>query len=403
MNYCAGLDATHKICEGKPEGPPSRVCAPIAFRAQKDRLFAGRPQGKLDDATQRWSDQPSVPGRGLGIVVGQLDSDHHLDAFVSNDMTNNHLWMRKQGSEFRLQESGILRGLATDGRSQPQGSMGIAVGDFDRNQTTDLFVTNFAAEYNTLHTQSRSGEPSDNPTGKSSNKPSGSTPIDCSSGFWSDQTSRFDLAKSAIPLVGFGAQAVDMDNDTNLELFVSNGHIDPILQYAQPVHVFQKRSATEFSLLSSSDFDGYLAKNHVGRAVAALDFNRDGRIDLSVTHQTEPVALLENTTETVNHWIRFRLTGRAVSRDAVGTRIVVTAGNEKATVSKFSGGGYMCSNEPILHVGLGDHGTSVDVAVEWVDGTVQKFRSLSVDQEWLLVQDQLPFAHTGKANPKSGR
>jgi hypothetical protein len=371
VNYCAGLEATHKICEGKPEGPPSSVCAPIAFRAQEDRIFSGNWNGRLNDVTVQWSNPPSVPGRGLGIIAGQLDADRQLDVFVSNDMTNNHLWMSGKDDHVPFQEVGILRGLATDGRSQPQGSMGIAVGDFDHDQKSDLFVTNFAAEYNTLHTQSRSS--------------------DMSTGFWGDQTSRFDLSGFAIPLVGFGTQAIDMDNDNNLELFVSNGHIDPILQYAQPVHVFQKSSATKFSLLSGDEIGGYLAKNHVGRAVAAIDYNRDGRVDLSVTHQTEPVALLENETESENHWIRFQVVGRNVSRDAVGTRLVVNFGTEKSIVSRFSGDGYMCSNEPLLHVGLADHASTVDVTVDWVDGSEQTFKSLSVDREWLLVQGKMAF------------
>lgn len=369
VNYCAGMEASHKECQGKPEGPPSSVCAPIAFPAELDRVFFGTESGGFDDRTNESCQTPSVPGRGLGIVAGRIDADDQVDVFVTNDMTNNHFWVNGTGDTPRFRDAGVLRGLATDGRSQPQGSMGIAVGDFDHDQEVDLYVTNFAAENNTLNLQSRT------------------------SGIWNDETDAYQLSAPTIPLVGFGTQAIDLDNDSNLELFVSNGHIDPILDYAQPVFIFRFADATKFGLLESKGFDGYVGQEHVGRAVASLDYNRNGQLDLLVTHQTEPIALLENQTIPQNHWIQFYIVGKQVARDAVGAQVTVRMDGIELHTSKTSGSGYMASNQSVLHVGLRNQGEPVEVTVDWLNGSTQTYRALDVDQEWLLIQGEDAFSY----------
>lgn len=367
VNYCAGMEATTTPCASKPEGPPSSVCAPIVFQADLDRVYSVKPTGGLADVTTQWCDPPSVPGRGLGIVVGAIDPHVGLDVLVANDMTNNHLWLNENSTPTRFQEAGVMRGLAADGRSQPQGSMGIATGDFDHDGRTDIYVTSFEAEYNTFHRQSRT------------------------SGFWSDSTGPLGLAQSTIKMVGFGTQAVDMDNDGNQELFVSNGHIDPVLDYAQPAQIFQRTTANAFKLLDLSLFEGYLAGKHVGRAVSSIDINRDGWMDLAITHQTEPVAVLVNQTESSNHWIRFTLIGREDARDAIGTEVSVRVGERTLHASKFSGGGYMNSNQPCVHFGLADHRDPVQVHIRWPGGGEEDHEGLSVDREWVLVQGLEPF------------
>ncbi|MGB7324396.1 MAG: FG-GAP-like repeat-containing protein [Rubripirellula sp.] len=378
-NYCAGLDATHQVCAGKEGGPKSSVCAPIAFKAERDRVFVAGTDGHFSDVTNRWTRSPSVLGRGLGIVAGELDGQPGLDVFVTNDMTDNHLWVQDRDvpdhkTSPKLVETATLRGLAGDGRSQPQGSMGIATGDINRDGYTDLYVTSFAAEYNTLHLQ-------------------GTT-----AGFWNDQTSPMGLAEPTVSLVGFGTQAVDFDNDGNLELFVSNGHIDPLLQYAQPTQIFRRTAADKITCQPPSHYSGYMANNHVGRAVATTDFNRDGRQDLIVTHQTEPLAILENQTPTDHHWIDIRLAGRSCARDAIGTVIDVRAGDTTYTASHCSGSGYMASNEPVIHVGLGTYSGRVSITIRWPDGTHQTCDALATNQQWLVAETQEAFALSTDAN-----
>jgi len=306
-------------------------------------------------------------------AIADLDRDGLADILIVNDMSNNHFWSQNSQHPFGMSESAVVCGLATDDFAQPQGSMGIASGDLDRDGDLDLFVTNFESEYNTFYQYENSG-------------------------VWRDATRSQGLASEALPMVGFGTEAVDFDLDGNMELAVANGHIDVYedeqgkSKYYQPFQLFKREASGRFELVRDFPSNSYLGTRHVGRAVWTLDADRDGRLDLAVTHQTEPVALLMNRTKTSNHWLSIRVKGSRTSRDAIGTSITVSQGSDEWTGFLTSGDGYLCSNERVLHFGLGASDDEVAVTVKWPDGTIEQPDPLAVDQRWLIVQGQAPFS-----------
>jgi hypothetical protein len=207
------------------------------------------------------------------------------------------------------------------------------------------------------------------------------------------------LVTSSWPIVGFGCQAIDFSNDSHAELVVTNGHTDfPVdeeeIWYAQPFQMFRQTGWREFNLVQEEFGDEYFSKNHVGRALWVLDANRDGRQDFVVTHQTEPIALMMNRTETKHSWIRFELRGTHSATDAIGAKVKTRYGNRSTVSAVTAGDGYLCSNQRTVHVGLGDHRGTVDVTIEWPDGSTQSYQGLSTEAEWMCVQGQPPFLCT---------
>ena len=79
--------------------------------------------------------------------------------------------------------------------------MGVAVGDYDRNGTIDIFKTNFAGDTSTLYAND----------GK---------------GFCEDRTFAAGIGLNTRWL-GWGVGFVDLDNDGWLDLFLVNGHVYP--------------------------------------------------------------------------------------------------------------------------------------------------------------------------------
>ncbi|MGI9472828.1 MAG: FG-GAP-like repeat-containing protein [Rubripirellula sp.] len=375
-NYCAGLEPSTTTCPVK-DSDIARSCSPMMFKAQNDQFLGCLADGSYMDVTAVWRAKPGVVGRGLGIVVGQFDDDVGLDVFVANDMTNNHYWSRTPTAspKFALGESAMVRGLGADDRAIAQGSMGIASGDLDRDGDIDLYVTNFDKEYNTYHEQQGGG-------------------------VWRDETLRKGLLAPTTPLVGFGSEAVDLNNDGNLELVVANGHVDMFSRedersvYAQPLQVFRREASGRYESVGQQMLGEYMETPHVGRALWTLDVNRDGRTDIAVTHQTEPVALLVNQSENVGDWIGLQLVAREGSRDAIGAQVVVTSGDQSWTAQKIAGDGYLCSNDSRLHVGLGrlSDGGRVELQVTWPDGSSQDLGPLACNQDWMLVQGEEPFS-----------
>ena len=375
-NYCAGLEPTTTSCPVKGSDI-ARSCSPMMFKARDDQFLKCGDDGGFLDKTELWNAVPDVVGRGLGIVVGELDGSSGLDAFVANDMTNNHFWsVSPEPSTFSLVESAMVRGLGADDRAISQGSMGIASGDLDRDGDLDFYVTNFSKEYNTYHEQ-------------------------LSSGVWRDETLKMGLLAATTPVVGFGSEAVDLNNDGNLELIVANGHVDMFSRddeksvYAQRMQVFRRAASGGFASVGEQMSGAYMQSPHVARALWTLDIDRDGRTDFAVTHQTEPVALLMNQSVATGDWVTFELSARHGARDAIGTQLELSDGEQRWVVQKLAGHGYLCSNDARLLIGLGDlrGDKKISLRVSWPDGMVEEFDQLSCNSEWVLVQGQPPFQH----------
>ena len=203
-------------------------CHPLTFPADADHFFEGLGDGSFRNRTTQWVPNPST-GRGLGIVAGKLDGTQ-LGVFIANDMSRNAFYTPTPTENgLKLQEDASVRGVAVDGRTQAQASMGIASSDFDLDGDLDLYVTGFGREYNIYYEQ-------------------------VAPGIWRDETSKLDLAQPTLDVVGFGAEAIDLDNDGIDEIAVTNGHIgdfsDPeSLPYEQRFPTLSK--ATRWSLQNS--------------------------------------------------------------------------------------------------------------------------------------------------------
>lgn len=371
VNYCAGLEPITENCPMEAGGV-ARSCSPVKFPAEPDRFFENTGDGTFIDRTEAWGMKPSVAGRGLGITVGAFDSQPGIDVYIANDMSTNHYWSSGSQGGSLWTESAMPRGLSGDSRSLPQGSMGIATADLNQDGTIDFYVTNFNDEYNTLYEQTAPGT-------------------------WQDRTVLAGLVSPTLPMVGFGAAAVDLENDGQWELMVTNGHVDIFesdeksSDYAQPMQVFKRNRAGKYDSIGQLIASQYAKAAHVGRALWTTDMNRDGKIDVVVTHQTEPVALLVNESESQNHFLEVRLVGHESSRDAVGALVELSDGNRKRVVPQVAGDGYACTSERVIRFGLADRTQPCAVTVRWPDGTSNQYENLSVDHQYLLPQNDQAF------------
>ena len=371
-NYCDGMQPVTLRCgedrsagesTGLEDGSPRHhACSPTAFAAAADQWLMGDGRGGWVDVSSRWSMTPAVPGRGLGVVAGRM-TDQSMNVFVVNDMSENHWWsvpvgggQSGAGQGVEGLESAAAAGLATDRRGFVQGSMGIAVGDLDGNGQTDLFVTNFSDESNTLHRQ-RGGV-----------------------FVHGDETD--GIASISYRDVGFGTEAIDFDGDGRLELVIANGHVDDFSdvhadsRYAQRLSVIaagpDRRWRDALMHAESSDGSGYVDRDHIGRALWTIDADRDGRTDVVVTHQDEPAALLMNRTPrraaVPTGRLEVNLVGTTASRDAIGAVVKVRQGTRMWRQSKIAGGGYLCSNaSELVFEGL-DPDQVCTVEMDWPGG-----------------------------------
>lgn len=342
-------------------GCPRRPsCAPTTFEGAQDRLYLNNGDGTFRDATEE-SGVVRPNGKGLGVLAIDLDGTGRLDLFVANDTTANFLFVnRAEEGPLLFDERAIARGLAYDADGLTQSCMGIAVADVNGDETLDLFVTNFVDEANTLYVQEEFG-------------------------LFEDRTAGAGLRAKGFPMLGFGTQFLDADLDGDPDLVVANGHVNPFLDRgAMRPQCFENVGEGRFEEVTSAG--PYFDRRLLGRPLARLDWNRDGRDEFVVTHIDAPAVVLVNETPTDNHFLALELVGTRSERDAIGTRVRVRSGDRTWAMQLTAGDGYQSSNERRLLFGLGDRDTIDEVTIQWPSGGTDELRGLTVDTRYVVVE-----------------
>ena len=370
VNYLASID----VCRDR-RGEVF-ACHPSMFQAEQDLLFENQGNGRFLDVTAE-SGVKAPDGKGLGIVVADLDNDTWPDIYIANDSTPNFLFRnlgrRVSGeakSSLRFEECALASGAAVSRNGQARAGMGIACADFDGNGFLDLYVTNYYLEANALFLNQ----------GRMT---------------FVDSVRPASLVADTTPLLGFGTQALDADLDGHLDLFVANGHVDdyrrqdPNVMWKMPPKLYLGSGNLEFEDVSSSA-GAYFQGEYLGRGVMRLDWNRDGRPDLVVVHQNERAVMLENATATAFHRVVLALVGTSSNRDGLNTRFWVTTGPDRRMQEVTGGDGYLASNERRQVIGLGERATIDKLEILWPSGRQDLYSSLPANSHILIIEGREP-------------
>ena len=249
----------------------------------------------------------------------------------------------------------VTAGIAYNSEGRATASMGIASGDYDNDGTSDLFITNFSLEINSLFHND-------------------------SDGFYTMTTFEAGLADSSFSQLGFGTEFFDADNNGTLDLFVANGHvwenvskITPSLSYRQRCQFFENIGIGQFRKVSDTA-GPFFKRPVVARGVAIGDYDNDGAMDILVTSNGEAPVLLRNDSQKStprNNWVKIRLVGTKSNRDSIGAKVWVHT--EKTTQFREAtcGGSYASGSERTLHFGIGTQETIQSIKIKWQSGHIQ--------------------------------
>ncbi len=140
-------------------------------------------------------------------------------------------------------------------------------------------------------------------------------------------------------------------------------------------------SFAEFSAISAADSIGD------GRALALVDWDDDGRLDLLLKNRTAPrVQFFHNRMAGTGHFVAVTLTGVRCNRDAIGALVEVQAGGRALQQRLHAGEGYLAQSSKRLHFGLGSASAIERLRVRWPDGSVDEYRDLAADQRYHVTQ-----------------
>jgi hypothetical protein len=336
------------------------MCGPRGLKGEGDHLFHNNGDGTFADVSAKAGVADPNGYYGFASVFVDVDDDGWLDLAVANDSVPNYLYHNRHDGTF--EDVSYLSGFALTEDGREQASMGIAVGDYNRDGKVDFYVSAFSDDYNALYRNDGDGN-------------------------FSDVTYQAGLAEPTIPFLAWGTGFLDFDNDGWTDIFVANGHVYPGVDqqdwgttWAQRPQLFRNLDGVKFREVPPATGSG-LADVLTARGAAFGDLFNDGRIDVVLNNIDSTPTLLRNVAKSDNHWITIRLIGTGKSpRDAIGSKVFVTTGAVRQRVGIFSGGSYGSSSDMRAHFGLGSASKIDKLEIQWPSGTKQQVVVPGVDR-----------------------
>jgi len=124
-----------------------------------------------------------------------------------------------------------------------------------------------------------------------------------------------------------------------------------------------------------------------GRALGAVDWDDDGRVDLFLRNRTAPrLQFYRNQSEGDAHFLAVDLVGTTSNRDAIGSRVTVEVDGRTLTRTLHAGEGFLAQSSKRLHFGLDDDARVERLTVRWPDGTLSEFTDVAGDARYRVTQ-----------------
>jgi hypothetical protein len=337
------------------------VCSPQDFKPLLDMIYFSNGDGTFRGVAEQCG--IAEAGKGLGVVAVDVDNNNGLDVYVANDTTNNLLFMNDTQGQFR--ESGVISGTALDQRGVSNGSMGLAVLDYNNDLRSDIWVTNYENETFALYHNDADG-------------------------MFRCVTESTGITSIGTLYVGFGTVAADFSRSGFEDLVVSNGHVMlyPTYSTIQQNALYLRNNGR--GKLDQVQFppDSYFASKRRGRGVVTGDLDGDGKLDLAFSHVNQPAAILKQTTALDGDWVAIRLIGTAANRDAIGARVTLETESQTMLRTVIGGGSYLSQNPYDVWFGVPGGDTVKGATIQWPDGSVQRLDQVSVNAWNRVVQQK---------------
>ena len=339
-------------------------CDPRGFDGVPDLLYRNNGDGTFTDVSKK-AGVANPAGKGLGVAFGDFDNDGWPDIFVANDLVRNFLYRNNGDGTFT--DLAYSAGVGYDPNGNPRAGMGTEFADFDGDGWLDLFVTNFSEELNALF------------------RNRGDLTFE-------EVSEQAGLGSGFLPL-GFGTKLFDFDNDGDVDIYVTNGHVvdnvqlyNPRLSYMQ-TDLLYANDGGRFRDVSAASGPAFQIK-HVGRGAATGDFDNDGDLDIIVSNCGQPPMLMRNDGGNKNHWIAIKARGRESNSFGVGSRVKVEAGGKTQIKEIYSAGSYLSGSDLRLYFGLGGERNIRQVEIMWPSGKRQTLNDVAADQVLSLDEAQ---------------
>jgi uncharacterized repeat protein (TIGR01451 family) len=292
-----------------------------------------------------WQDNllSQITGSGVGATWSDIDNDGFQDLLLLNNAGGNNRMFRNLG-DGNFEE--IVNDVTADGGD----SVASTWGDVDNDGDLDLFVSNTSNMNNDFYINNGDGT--------------------------------FTKVTSG-PLVSMGGHShgaafADIDQDGDLDLFVSN---DQGVKF-----LYLNDGNGNFSVKDDEWPNANFGK---GFGFAWSDLDLDGDVDMvNATHSNQRNFIFTaNDDYNNNNWLTIRLTGTNSNRSAIGARVRIYANGEWQMRELNSQNGLGGQNSLRQSFGLGSASVVDSVVVIWPSGYRQTLTNINPNQHMSIVED----------------
>lgn len=216
--------------------------------------------------------------------------------------------------------------------------------------------------------------------------------------------------------------AMDVDNDANKDIFITNGthrdinnrdfftNIMTGLAFASP-----KRKLEESKKIPSEPIANYLFRNKgdlnfedisyasgidqpsFSNGMAYGDLDNDGDLDVIINNIDQEAFFYENTSAAKEHanYLKIKLKGEGNNVNGIGARLKVITKKGMQTFDQMPVRGFQSTISNILHFGLGAEKSIDTLQVTWPDGKTTLKTNLHANQTIVIdKKEAAPFERT---------
>lgn len=351
-------------------------------------------------------------GYALSVVTSDLNNDGYTDIFVSNDYADNdYIYINQRNGTFKDEVKTMTNHLSLF-------SMGADIADINNDGLEDILVMEMLPEN---YKRSKVSMPRMDVEGFWAIVDSGfhkqymhnALHLNHGNGFFSDVSQMAGISKTEW---SWSTLAADFDNDGQRDIFVANGYrrdlFDGDIQQKQDMYIqanahkysssaemFEKGFKEYMDIYSPIKARNYLFKNkgdlqfeNVSEAwgfkdstfsngAAVADFDNDGDLDMIINNLDGESDLYENIVNSKNNYLRIKLEGPEKNRDGIGAKLALYYdGKMQQFFQQKLVRGYLSTNEPAVHFGLGKTAKLDSIVVVWPDGKSNSVKNITTNQ-----------------------
>ena len=338
-------------------------CPPEMYTGLPSKFYHNNGDGTFSDYTTKAGFLPA-PGKSLGVALMDYNNDGWLDLAVANDGERDLLYKNNPGGVF--DEIGTELGMAYGENGEARAGMGIDAGVVDSSGNTTIFIGNFSNEM--VGVYGYSGE-----------------------GWFNDRAAISKVGRPSFLSLTFGLVLFDVDMDSDLDLFIGNGHVYPQrtknqdgITYKQASQLFLNNGDGVFSI-ANEKIAGIINNKMVVRGVAIGDYDKDGDQDLLLTENNGPAHLWRNDSESKNY-LRVNLLGVKSNKDGIGSKVFLYINEYKIERLIRTGSSYLSQSEKTATFGLGDHDMIDSLSIYWPSGKKETYFDIEINKEILIKE-----------------